>query len=209
MSDETNAQTKDPRAWRDLVLEYAHARRSKRPAPDGHMLAPLPYQQRRVSGGALLQFLEFARSEEAFTRFPILQKDPLTERVFVYVTDEPGAVAFRELAREDDPMVALVFAPEWRAYLDDTTQQHDDTLELHWECWSVWHQTLDPHWMIPEGDWKQLWVHEEGFALADQCGRGSKNLWSWDGTELTLVTQDIEKWVSTPDGDPPSEDELH
>lgn len=194
MSDPTT----DPRAWRERVLAHALARRPKVPAPDGHMLAALPYQQRRVSGGTLLQFLEFARSERAFELYPVLQKDPLTERVFVFVTDTPGAVAFRELADPDDPMALLLHTPEWRAFLDDPDEHHDDELALHWECWSAWHQNIDPQWLVPEGEWAQLWVHEEGYALADRCGRGSRNLWSWDGAELTLVQQDVEKWVSTP-----------
>ena len=194
MSDPTT----DPRAWRARVLEHALENRPKVPAPDGHMLAPLAYQQRRVSGGTLLQLFEFAASERAFELYPILQKDPLTERVFVFITDTPGAVAFREIANADDPMALLVHTPEWRAFLDDPNEHHDDGLTLHWECWSAWHQNVDPQWLIPEGDWAQLWVHEEGYALADRCGRGSRNLWSWDGAELTLVQQDVEKWVSNP-----------
>ena len=194
-----NDHTTDPRAWRERALAHALARRPKAPTPDGHMLAPLPYQQRRVSGGALLQFLEFARSERAFELYPILQKDPLTERVFVYVTDTAGAVAFRELADPSDPMVLLLHAPEWRAFLDDPNEHHDDVLAMHWESWSVWHQNVDPQWLIPDGDWAQLWVHEEGFALADQCGRGARNLWSWDGAELSLVQQDVESWASAPE----------
>lgn len=185
----------DPREWRQRLLEHVERTRTIEPLPDGHMLGPLHDWQRRITGGSLLEFFEWVTSEEAFERYPILEKDPITERIFVCVTDMPGAVAFREIVDQDNELVACALREEWRAFLEDPSQPHDDELELHYEFWSAWHRRLDTRWELPEDSYHQLWVHEEGFAVADGAGRGSQHVWHWDGQAFELIAQDITRWV--------------
>ena len=188
----------NPMAWRARLKAFVAAHRTEVLLPDGHMLDGLHDWQRRITGGALLQFLEWAASDEAHARYPDLGKNPITERVFVCITDLSGAVAYREIIDEAHDHAIRVDREEWAAFLEDPAQHHDDDFVCHWEFWSVWHRELDTRWEI-EGiesiDPETLWVHEEGFALLDGAGRGSRHLWRWDGEAMHLVAQDVTKWI--------------
>ena len=163
--------------------------------PDGHMLDPLRSWQRRITGGLLVQFFEFATAQATSERYPVLGQDPLSERVFVCVTDMAGAVAFHELVDAGSERAICVFESEWRAFLEQG--EPDDEFECHYEFWSVWHRQVDPRWELePAAPGHQLWVHEEGMALALGIGRGAQNVWSWDGQQMTLITQGISSWSS-------------
>ncbi len=187
---------RDPEAWYTDLETYIRTEHERPPLPDGHMLDALGTWQRRITGGALLSFLEWATSEEAFERYPLLAKDPLTERIFVCITDLIGAVAYHEIVDRHSDKTICVLKDEWRAFLEEPSLDHDDTFTCHYEFWSVWHQEVDATWEIPEeARGQQLWVHEEGFAVADESGRGSQHLWGWDGDEMNLLTQDVTKWV--------------
>ena len=195
---ESETSQGDPRAWRAHLQAFIDAHRDPTLLPDGHMLDGLHDWQRRITGGALLQFLEWAASDEAHARYEDLGKNPITERVFVCITDLSGAVAYREIIDATHDRAIRVDRAEWAAFLEDATQDHDDHFEAHWEFWSVWHRELDARWEI-EGiealDPATLWVHEEGFALLDGAGRGSRHLWRWDGATMHLIAQDVTKWV--------------
>lgn len=186
----------DPGAWYKALTEFVKNHCERDPLLDGHMLDPLRDWQRRITGGALLSFLEYATSDEALERYPILAKDPLTERIFVAITDIPGAIAFNEIIDKRSDKATWLFKEEWRAFLDREDTDHDDDFSCHYEFWSVWHRAIDPRWEIPPGNYQQLWVHEEGFVLADEAGRGSQNVWNWNGQRMMLVEQDITCWVS-------------
>ena len=186
----------DPLKWRANLDAYRRAHHPRSPLPDGHMLDGLAQWQRRITGGTLLDFLKYITSEAAFERYPVLGRDPLTERVFVGVVDVPGAVAFHELVDAHGERAICLLRHEWRDYLGSVGQDHDDAFASHYELWSFWHRDLNPLWELPgERPGQQLWVHEEGFALAHEVGRGSQHIWSWDGQQMTLVEQDINKWV--------------
>ncbi len=159
------------------------------------MLHALHSWQRRITGGSLLEFLEWATSDEAKDRYPALEHSPVSERVFVFISDVPGLVAFREIVDSTSEQAIGLFKSQWKAFLDDPAEDHDDGLALHYEMWSVWHREIDPQWDMEGKRHDQLWVHEEGFAIADEAGRGSQNLWNWNGREMQLVKQDITKWV--------------
>jgi len=183
-------------AWREGVKTFIDAARvGAPPLPDGHMLDPLGFWQRRITGGTLQSFLEFAVSVDAVELFPELHDNGIEHRIFVFVTDLSGEVAYRELIRGDSNRALCVRREEWVGFLGDEAHDRDDEFTKHYECWSAWHQDVDPVWEVPEGDWGQLWVHEEGFALADGAGRGSQHVWSWDGEEMTLVVQDVTIWT--------------
>ena len=185
------------RAWRAALSAYVEAQPSASALPDGHMLHPLQGWQRRISGGALLELLEWATSAEARARYPALKAaHPIEERVLVFISDLSGLVAFREITDQRSEFAAGLLKSQWRAFLSDPSQDHDEAFAHHYEVWSVWHREIDPHWEIDPGlHAQQLWVHEEGFALADRIGRGSHHLWGWDGREMSLIIQDASKWV--------------
>lgn len=185
----------DSSEWRAKLEQYVMARREPILLPDGHMLDHLSDWQRRITGGSMREFFEYIVSDDARARYPALHSRPVEQRTFVCVTDVSGAVAYRELVDKKSDKAICLFKEEWRAFLDDRENDHDDAFEHHYEFWSVWHQQLDPAWDIPEVKAGQLWVHEEGFALADGAGRGSQNLWGWDGVDMYLVRQDMTKWV--------------
>ena len=159
------------------------------------MLDPLGSWQRRITGGVMLQFFEFAGDPTTQERYPILGRDPLSERVFVCVTDVVGAVAFGELVDRHSDRAICVFQSEWRSFLEQ--EDADDEFECHYEFWSAWHRELDPRWEVgPAAPGHQLWVHEEGLALALGVGRGAQHLWAWDGRTMTLQEQGISSWSS-------------
>jgi len=189
-------KTADPKAWRDALADFVANHCERDPLLDGHMLAPLHDWQRRITGGSLISFLDYATSEEAFERYKVLQKDPITERIFLCITDVPGAVAFNEIVDKHSEKAIWLYKDEWRAFLDREGVDTDESFACHYEFWSVWHRSIDPRWELPEGTYQQLWVHEEGFVLADEAGRGSQNVWNWDGRAMTLVQQDVTMWVS-------------
>lgn len=181
--------------WQETLHNHIAAQPTTPLLPDGHMLPPLHNWQRRITGGTLLQFLEWVASDDARARYPVLESFPVSERVLVCVSDVPGLVAFRELVDNQSSQAIGLLKAQWRAFLDDATQEHDDTFQHHYEMWSVWHRDIDPHWDMEGKRHDQLWVHEEGFAIADQAGRGSQNLWNWNGQEMQLIKQDVAKWV--------------
>ena len=185
-------------AWHQALSRFiTPLRAALGPLPDGHMLPPLAYQQRRITGGSLLHFLKMIDAHDAEDNLPILRAHPLPSRVFVCITDLPGAVAAHELIDRTSSQAIVVLQDEWRAFLQSPDTDHDDAFAQHYELWSAWHQRLDPRWELPpQAPNVQLWVHEEGHALADRHGRGAQHVWAWDGASLTLVAQNVTSWES-------------
>lgn len=185
--------------WLKELRKFALEQRGDLQIPDGHDLDTLANWKRRVSGGVLLQFLDFVQSGDIFEHFePALEERPLHERVFLFITDIAGAVAGEELLQKDTDHVFYILNSEWRAWLSDPNKDHDDDFDKHYEFWSVWHQDLHSEWELDELEGAEYWVHEEGFALADGAGRGAQHLWKWDGEEMHKVEEAITSWSSMP-----------
>lgn len=189
-----------PDQWYQALHDFIQAQGDGELGPkarveDGHMLTPRKGWQRRIHGGTLLDFVRFA-SERAHELYPKLGQNPITERVFVFITDSPGLVAAHELIDQSSRRAIALHRDLWRAWLDDPAQDHDERFALHYECWSVFHRNVEPSWQQEHhvAD-TQLWVHEEGFALDDGLGRGSQHLWRWDNTQMKLIEQDLTRWV--------------
>jgi hypothetical protein len=185
-------------AWRAALAAFiAPLRQEIGPLPDGHMLSPLAYQQRRITGGSLLHFFKQVDAHDAADNIPALLTHPVEGRVFVCITDLPGAVAAHELIDRASDQAIVLLQREWRAWLEDAATEHDDAFAHHYELWSAWHQEIDPRWELPPHPAHlQLWVHEEGHALADLHGRGAQHVWGWDGHTLSLLAQSITSWSS-------------
>lgn len=196
--------------WLKDVRAFALARRRLDTLPNGHELDDLDNFKRRVSGGVLLQFLDFLQLGDALEIFgPALEKFPLHERAFLFITDLPGAVAGQELMQSDSTHAFCILRDEWRAWLMDPEHDQDAGFLEHFEFWSMWHQDLHAEWEY-ESDLKfaelqkggaQLWVHEEGFALAPNAGRGAQHLWRWNGQQMEKVHEAISSWTSIPGSD--------
>lgn len=189
----------EARRWREELRAFLESRREGDPLPDSGQLDALRDEQRRVTGGSLIQFLQFIQEEQAFEAFPILEERPISERIFVFATDGTGVVAARDIIDFESDRAVVVTKEEWRAWTEDPECDSDEAFERHYECWSVWHQNLKAHWQGGEADDRDdLWVHEEGFALADRTGRGASHLWVWDGEQLQLREEEIDGWSSSP-----------
>ena len=183
-----------PTAWRGALRDHVKAHQPQdAPALDGHMLSARKDWQRRIHGGTLLDFLSFA-TERAHDLYPALGKNPITERVFVFITDTVGQIAAREIIDASSERALCVSRDAWQRWLDDPEQEHDDAFGLHYECWSVFHRRVEPAWAKDHPKHLHLWVHEEGFALDDGLGRGSQHLWGWDGQRFTLLEQNLTSW---------------
>lgn len=183
-------------AWLARLRDFASRERGDLKIPDGHMLSSQLNWRRKVTGGVLLQFLEFIQTEAPYEHFDNLEDLPLHERVMVFVTDLPGAVAGYEIIQPDSDRALTLLKDEWRAYLADPANDEDAEYERHYEFWSVWHQNIHSEWELDELEDGEYWVHEEGFALADQAGRGAQHLWAWDGNEMHKVQESLTSWVS-------------
>lgn len=184
--------------WLIELRQFALERRTLE-IPDGHALDPLENWKRRVTGGVLLQFLDFVQSGSVYEHFePALEKLPLHDRVFLFITDLAGAAAAAELLQTESEHVLCVLREEWRAWLSRAELDHDENFGKHYEFWSVWHQDIQPEWEVEEREGPGWWVHEEGFALADGAGRGAQHLWRWDGSEMQKVEEAITSWSSIP-----------
>jgi hypothetical protein len=193
--------------WLKEVREFALDHRKGTPIPNGHDLGPLDNFKRRATGGVLLQFLDFLQGGEALEIFATaLEKFPLHSRAFLFITDLPGAVAGQELMQADSDRAFCILKDEWRAWLSDDAHEDDALFLEHFEFWSVWHQDIHPEWEF-ESDIKldaaaeqgvEYWVHEEGFALAPNAGRGAQHLWKWNGEQMEKVEEAITSWTSIP-----------
>ena len=185
--------------WLKELRQFALDQRSDVTIPDGHDLGALDNWKRRVSGGVLLQFLDFVQSGDVYEHFgPALEELPLHERVFLFITDVAGAVAGQELLQQDTHHAFCILKTEWSAWLSDPDTDHDEDFEVHYEFWSVWHQDIHSEWELDELEGAEYWVHEEGFALADKAGRGAQHLWKWDGEEMQKVQEAVTSWSSLP-----------
>lgn len=202
--------TPDSSSWLGQVREFALNRREGIDIPDGHELGPLENFKRRATGGVLLQFLDFLQTGQALEIFDsALEKFPLHARSFLFITDLPGAVAAGELMQADSEHAFCILREEWRAWLADEAREQDAAFLEHFEFWSVWHQEIHPEWEFDSGldfeeltqDGAEFWVHEEGFALAPNAGRGAQHLWLWDGAEMKKVQEAITSWTSIPGKD--------
>ena len=185
-------------AWRDDLRQFLADYRDQTPLPTGEGFDALDDEKRRVTGGALMQFLRFLQSEAVFEHFPVLDDHPFSDRLFVFATDAPGVVAAHDIIDADSDRAVVVTKQEWRRWVDDPSTDDDPTYEHHYQYWSVWHRDFQADWNLPDDQPGEFWVHEEGFALADRAGRGSRHLWSWDGSELALFEQDVDTWTSSP-----------
>jgi|SRR5690554_1498356 len=205
-------QPQDPPAiaWLETLRAFTREQRETLQIPNGHELGPLDNFKRRASGGVLLQFLDFLQGGEALDMFATaLEKFPLHSRAFLFITDLPGAVAGLELMQADSELALCILKGEWRTYLADDAYDDDPLFLEHFEFWSVWHQDLHPEWEYESGialsnaaeDGVEYWVHEEGFALAPNAGRGAQHLWKWDGEKIEKVKEAISSWTSIPGSD--------
>ncbi|MFB6371920.1 MAG: hypothetical protein ABEN55_02110 [Bradymonadaceae bacterium] len=185
--------------WRDNLRAFLEDFRESSPLSTGADFEAFDDEKRRVTGGALMQFLRFIQEDTLFEHFPILEKSPIDERVFVFATDAPGVVAAHDIIDADSERALVVTKHEWRAFVDAPATDDDPTYEHHYQYWSVWHRDFQADWNLPDEEPGEFWVHEEGFALADRAGRGSRHLWTWDGGELELFEQDVDTWTSSPE----------
>lgn len=200
------APTREASLWLENLREFVDSRPG--PPANGGTLGPLEDEQRRVTGGVLLQFLDFIQKPTAYEAFPVLESHPIDERIFVFATDGPGLAAADDLIDPDSDRAICVRKDDWRAWLGDSETDADEAFDLHYECWSAWHRQVDATWDIepPEGarsETGQFWVHEEGFALVDRAGRGSRHVWWWDGSSLSIVEEEVEDWTSRPESASP------
>jgi hypothetical protein len=182
--------------WLAQLREFSERERGDLKIPDGHMLSAQLNWRRKVTGGVLLQFLDFIQTDAPYEHFDHLEERPLHERVMVFITDLPGAVAGYEIIQTESERALTLLKDEWRAYLADPSNDEDAEFEKHYEFWSVWHQNLHSEWELDELEDGEYWIHEEGFALADQAGRGAQHLWVWDGGEMRKVQEALTSWVS-------------
>ena len=182
--------------WLEDLREFSQEERGDLKIPDGHMLSSQLNWRRKVTGGVLLQFLDFIQTDAAYEHFNSLEERPLHERALVFATDLPGAVAGYEIIQPDSELALTILKDEWRAFLADPSNDDDGDYEKHYEFWSVWHQNIHSEWELDELDEGEYWIHEEGFALADQAGRGAQHLWVWDGDEMHKVQEALTSWVS-------------
>lgn len=187
--------------WADRLQTYVERLRADSDEPVFGELSDLQEEQRRVTGGSLMQFLRFLQGESAFEHFPILEEQPIDERLFVFATDRAGAVAAHDIIDDDSTRALVVLKEEWRRWLDDPTTDADESYTHHYQYWSAWHRNLQAGWDVDRTDELDYWVHEEGFALGERAGRGSRHLWVWQEGSLELVEQDVDQWVSSPDAD--------
>jgi hypothetical protein len=185
--------------WLKELRQFALDQRANVTVPDGHGLEPRQNWKRRVSGGVLLQFLDFVQSGNAEEHFgPALEERPLHDRIFLFITDLAGAVAGQELLQQETDHVFCILKSEWSAWLSEADTDHDEDFDQHYEFWSVWHQDIHSQWDVDELEGVEYWVHEEGFALADKAGRGAQHLWKWDGEEMQKLEEAVTSWSSIP-----------
>ena len=189
----------DSRSWLNELVSFVEAFRQRHPLGDLDDLPAIEDQQRRISGGALIELFEFVQSAEVYELFPQLEDDPLDERAFVLAGDRPAAAASRDVLDWESDQALVVLEREWRAWVEEPSRDSDDAFDHHWEVWSTWHQQTEEAWDLPSRDDETFWVHEEGFAIADRAGRGSKHLWRWEDGSFALEEQSIDEWVSRPD----------
>lgn len=182
-------------AWRAEVVEFLDQHRRPIPALDN--LSPLQHWHRRVTGGVLRQFFQFLARDMPEDHFPILQENPFPERLFLFLTDLPGFHAAQGLIDTESDQALILLREEWMAFLEDFKTWDDEDYKLHYEFWAVWHRQVPKEWegRDPSGP-GELWVHEEGFALADGAGRGAQHLWRWDGETLHLEAEALTSWAS-------------
>jgi hypothetical protein len=184
----------DVLTWRRELLSFVDARRGPIPARD--VLSPRQDWQRRITGGVLKQFFELLEHSTPDELFPDLQSSPLQERLFLFITDHAGFHAGRELMNHDSEQALILLREEWRAFLERGPDP-DEGFDLHYEFWSVWHQEIPHGWDLPDlPTTDEIWVHEEGFALADGAGRGAQHLWRFDGTTMHLESEAMTSWAS-------------
>lgn len=193
MTDSTLRQ--GSRRWRREVTDFVDAIRSS--PPTDQPLSPLQDWQRRITGGVLIQFLEFLEESKAEEAYPQLADHPLAKRLFLFISDGAGLQAAQDLIDGTSEQAFCLLKEEWRAFLEDPDTDDDEAFVHHYQFWSVWHQNVEPTWDLPALDPNAAyWVHEEGFALADGAGRGAQHLWRWSGDELELVEETLTSWTS-------------
>lgn len=181
--------------WRRELTEFVDGIR--RPITELDDLSPLQDWQRRITGGVLIQFFEFLEESADEELFPQLADHPLAERLFLCISDEAGLHAARELVDEKSEQVFCLLKEEWRAFLEAPDTADDEAFVHHYQFWSVWHQNVPETWDVPDLDpGFAYWIHEEGFALADQAGRGAQHLWQWDGEKMELADEMMTSWSS-------------
>ncbi len=178
--------------WRQSLVDFVDQR--ARSIPQRDQLSPLQQEQRRVTGGVLLQFTHLLQTHIT-DRYPDLTPQDLQQRLFLCITDEAGFHAAEDVLETDTEQVLRILKEDWRAFLEAPHTLDDSEFRHHYECWSVWHQNLSEKWDMPPRDGDTIyWVHEEGYALADGIGRGAQHLWGWDGQEFKLIEQRLTSW---------------
>lgn len=182
-------------AWRKELLQFIVGRQSSRiPLED---LSPLQDWQRRINGGVLIQFFDLLTKTATEEIYPQLLDHPLEERVFVFITDDPGFAAAEEIMDLESEQALCVLKEDWRTFLEHPDTNDDDDFIHHYQFWSVWHQEIPENWDVPPLDEGfEYWIHEEGFAVADGAGRGAQHLWRWDGEKLELAEELMSSWTS-------------
>jgi hypothetical protein len=197
--DLDNAE-KGPSVWARIVRQHAAACRLKRPIPPRETLSPEEEEQCLITGGSLIQWLnshgpEFLRQRAFFKEIMPIAKDP----VLVFTSNMPGLVAAQEILDPCPEKIVYLLESE---YAECELRRLDPDYRHHVHFWSVFREPVDPEFAKRASEQYPLaagacyWQHSEGTVWGEPAGRGVDHLWSWNGTQLDLLEEAFDSWIS-------------
>jgi hypothetical protein len=180
--------------WLENLKSHAEACRTLRPIPKRNSLSKSKTAQLQIIKKSLLLL-------KGSLHKPLLTNDkaPTEDRTcIIFTSDCSGLAAAIEIRNEEGlPLVAL-YPEEISNFL---IHYPDKRYNYHKHLWSYFVEEPDSETArlakrYPLNSKKHYWLHVRGIMFGQKFGRGSEDLWCWDGNRATLLRKNLRQWIS-------------
>ena len=180
--------------WLQEIKNHTANCRASRPTPGQDSLSWPQIIQLHIIKGSLLSWVN--NLPPAISSVPHLQTGH--KYCIVFTSTCPGLVAAEEITRGKNlPWVSLY--PE---ELNNFLQCYPDNgYTYHLHIWSHFLEELDSETIkiaarYPISGKEKYWLHIEGVMQGQKLGRGTEHLWSWNGSQPSLLKKNLFHWAS-------------
>ncbi len=188
----------DRNTYETKLRKYLAECRRRKPIPTRNDLDALNEFQCRVLGGHMINWLrewgpKLFQERTAFGEQDGLDKNP----VICFITSVPGLAAANEILVDYPGSAVGCLAEDFTVF----SEKDDDFLfhievHSHFEELDIMEDNHNIFEQYPLDEHEQYLFHVDESIMGPLFARGGRHLWKWNGSELNLLQEGLQTWVS-------------